>query len=217
MQTRGNNILIDPVWSERASPFSFVGPKRVNAPGIAFDDLPKIDARAGHAQSLRPHGRADHRAAWQRIRPRIVTPLGNDTILKGAVPDLDAPTRGLGRRRSSSATASSCTSSRRSTGRRAARATAVRRCGRASSCRPARRRSTTSAIPASATAPRSRACADAIRSRAGAPADRRLRAALVHAQSHMNPDEAVQRFSCAAPRGVRASLGHVPAHQRNTD
>ena len=31
-------------WSERASPFSFVGPRRVNPPGIAFEDLPPIDA-----------------------------------------------------------------------------------------------------------------------------------------------------------------------------
>ena len=31
IQTAGLNILIDPVWSERCSPFSFAGPKRVNA------------------------------------------------------------------------------------------------------------------------------------------------------------------------------------------
>ena len=35
----GLNILIDPVWSQRASPFRFVGPKRVNDPGIAFDAI----------------------------------------------------------------------------------------------------------------------------------------------------------------------------------
>ena len=43
IQARGRNVLVDPVWAERASPFSFVGPKRVNPPGIAFDDLPPID------------------------------------------------------------------------------------------------------------------------------------------------------------------------------
>ncbi|MBN8955685.1 MAG: MBL fold metallo-hydrolase, partial [Rhizobiales bacterium] len=42
VQTGGLNILIDPVWSERCSPVSFAGPKRVNAPGIAFDSLPPI-------------------------------------------------------------------------------------------------------------------------------------------------------------------------------
>src|SRR5438105_3369449 len=43
IQTAGLNLLIDPVWSERVSPVSFAGPKRVNAPGIAFEALPPID------------------------------------------------------------------------------------------------------------------------------------------------------------------------------
>ena len=43
IQAGGLNIVTDPVWSDRASPFSFAGPKRVNAPGIAFEDLPPID------------------------------------------------------------------------------------------------------------------------------------------------------------------------------
>src|SRR6201995_2017140 len=43
IQTAGLNILVDPVWSERASPFTFAGPKRHNDPGIAFDALPHID------------------------------------------------------------------------------------------------------------------------------------------------------------------------------
>jgi hypothetical protein len=37
------NILIDPVWSMRASPVSWAGPRRRNDPGIAFDALPEID------------------------------------------------------------------------------------------------------------------------------------------------------------------------------
>jgi N-acyl-phosphatidylethanolamine-hydrolysing phospholipase D len=44
VQIEGINILTDPIWSKRASPFTFVGPKRVTNPGIKFDDLPKIDA-----------------------------------------------------------------------------------------------------------------------------------------------------------------------------
>ncbi|TGP49602.1 hypothetical protein EN872_15060, partial [bacterium M00.F.Ca.ET.229.01.1.1] len=40
IQTAGLNILTDPVWSQRVSPLSFAGPKRVNAPGIAFSQLP---------------------------------------------------------------------------------------------------------------------------------------------------------------------------------
>ena len=37
------NILIDPVFSERVSPFSFVGPKRMIPPAIEINQLPKID------------------------------------------------------------------------------------------------------------------------------------------------------------------------------
>jgi N-acyl-phosphatidylethanolamine-hydrolysing phospholipase D len=37
------NVLTDPVFSERASPFSFVGPKREQPPGVALGELPPID------------------------------------------------------------------------------------------------------------------------------------------------------------------------------
>ena len=84
IQAGGLNILTDPIWSERASPFSFVGPKRARAPGIRFEDLPKIDI------VLISHNHYDHldlptlKALWDRDRPAIVTSLGNDTILRNA-------------------------------------------------------------------------------------------------------------------------------------
>lgn len=37
------NILIDPIFSERASSFSWLGPKRMIPPAIPLKDLPKID------------------------------------------------------------------------------------------------------------------------------------------------------------------------------
>jgi len=40
IQMAGFNVLTDPVWSERASPFSFAGPRRHNPPGIPFERLP---------------------------------------------------------------------------------------------------------------------------------------------------------------------------------
>ncbi len=43
IQVDGQNILTDPIWSERASPAGFAGPRRYTPPGIAFDDLPRID------------------------------------------------------------------------------------------------------------------------------------------------------------------------------
>jgi L-ascorbate metabolism protein UlaG (beta-lactamase superfamily) len=82
IQTRGLNLLIDPVFAKRASPSSWAGPARVNPPGILFDDLPPIDA------VLVTHNHYDHldlatlsklQARW---RPRILTPLGNDSIMR---------------------------------------------------------------------------------------------------------------------------------------
>ena len=84
LQVAGVNILLDPVWSERASPLSFAGPRRVNAPGIAFDDLPPIHA------VLVSHNHYDHLDAQTLSalatphRPRVIVPLGNDTIIRAA-------------------------------------------------------------------------------------------------------------------------------------
>ena len=90
IQTAGLNILIDPVWSQRASPVRFAGPKRVNDPGIAFADLPPIDA------VLVSHAHYDHLdlATLSRLaaahRPRVVTPLGNDAIMRHHDPAIAA-------------------------------------------------------------------------------------------------------------------------------
>ena len=46
LQLAGLNILLDPIWSQRASPVQFVGPRRWVRPGIAFDALPPIDVVA---------------------------------------------------------------------------------------------------------------------------------------------------------------------------
>lgn len=44
LQFDGLNVLTDPIWSARASPVSWAGPRRYVPPGLAFEDLPKIDA-----------------------------------------------------------------------------------------------------------------------------------------------------------------------------
>ena len=43
IQLDGINILTDPQWSGRASPVSWGGPRRLSAPGLAFEDLPTIE------------------------------------------------------------------------------------------------------------------------------------------------------------------------------
>jgi L-ascorbate metabolism protein UlaG (beta-lactamase superfamily) len=77
IQVAGLNILTDPMWSERASPFSWAGPKRVMPPGVAFDALLKVDV------VLISHNHFDHldlptlRLLDARDRPRVIVPLGN--------------------------------------------------------------------------------------------------------------------------------------------
>ena len=54
----GLNILTDPIWGERCSPFSFFGPKRQHNPPIDLDELPKIDL------VLISHDHYDHLDEW---------------------------------------------------------------------------------------------------------------------------------------------------------
>lgn len=44
LQQRGSNILTDPIWSERAGPLTWIGPRRRRRPGVSWEDLPPIDA-----------------------------------------------------------------------------------------------------------------------------------------------------------------------------
>ena len=86
IQFRGLNILTDPIWSPRASPIPFAGPHRVTAPGVLFENLPPID------YVLLSHNHYDHLDLKTLGRlhrshaPLIVTPLGNDTIIRSRVP-----------------------------------------------------------------------------------------------------------------------------------
>ena len=89
LQTAGLNILFDPHWSERASPLSFVGPKRVSAPGVALADLPPID------WVLISHNHYDHLdlatiGQLSAIQPQIryLTPLNNAYLIHADYPDL---------------------------------------------------------------------------------------------------------------------------------
>lgn len=81
VQTQGLNILTDPVWAQRASPVSFVGPRRVREPGVRLRDLPHIDL------VLISHDHYDHldtdtlARLWRRDKPLIVTGLENERLL----------------------------------------------------------------------------------------------------------------------------------------
>lgn len=88
IQTQGLNILLDPFFSDRASPVAWGGPRRVHPPGIFIKDLPTVDV------ILVSHNHYDHldleslRQLWQRDKPRIIAPLGNETIIRRADPNI---------------------------------------------------------------------------------------------------------------------------------
>jgi L-ascorbate metabolism protein UlaG (beta-lactamase superfamily) len=76
IQVDGLNILTDPVWNKRVSPFSWTGPRRMREPGIRFEDLPRIHL------VLISHNHYDHldlftmRLIFGAHHPQIITPLG---------------------------------------------------------------------------------------------------------------------------------------------
>ena len=76
IQQGGVNILTDPMWSERASPFSWIGPRRRRLPGVRWEDLPRIDI------VLLSHNHYDHLdvATLRRLGARgeslFVVPVG---------------------------------------------------------------------------------------------------------------------------------------------
>ncbi|WP_293778127.1 MBL fold metallo-hydrolase [uncultured Oxalicibacterium sp.] len=78
LQVRGTNILTDPIWSERASPVSFMGPKRRVPVPFALTELPHIDV------VLISHNHYDHldRATVEQLNrqpggaPLFLVPLG---------------------------------------------------------------------------------------------------------------------------------------------
>lgn len=81
IQTEGLNILTDPIWSERASPFTWAGPKRHRPPGLPFEDLPPVDI------VIISHNHYDHldiqtlTKLKELHQPHFVTGLGNGALL----------------------------------------------------------------------------------------------------------------------------------------
>jgi L-ascorbate metabolism protein UlaG (beta-lactamase superfamily) len=98
IQVAGLNILTDPVWSERASPFSFAGPRRVTAPGVEWAQLPPIDV------VLISHDHYDHldlptlRRLDARDKPRVIVPLANRELVAAAMPSSEVSEHDWGAR-----------------------------------------------------------------------------------------------------------------------
>ncbi|HEX2965076.1 MAG TPA: MBL fold metallo-hydrolase [Syntrophorhabdaceae bacterium] len=84
IQMDGMNILTDPIWADRCSPVSWVGPKRYKKPGIAFKDLPPIDF------VLISHNHYDHldlptlESLADRGTFSAIGPLGNKQLIESS-------------------------------------------------------------------------------------------------------------------------------------
>jgi L-ascorbate metabolism protein UlaG (beta-lactamase superfamily) len=84
IQHAGLRFITDPHWSERASPLSFAGPKRVKEPGVKIEGLPGLD------YVLVSHNHYDHLdvPTLKRLKeiydPVFLVPLGNAVLLKEA-------------------------------------------------------------------------------------------------------------------------------------
>jgi L-ascorbate metabolism protein UlaG (beta-lactamase superfamily) len=109
----GATVLTDPVWSERASPSTWVGPKRFHAPPLALAALPRLDAvvishehydhldeatvRALAARGVPFHvplGIGAHLAAWGVPAAQIVEhDWWQDATLPGGVRLVATPSR----------------------------------------------------------------------------------------------------------------------------
>lgn len=88
VQAGGLQVLTDPIFSQRASPLSWIGPKRAQPPGVALQDLPPIDA------VLISHNHYDHldrdslvglyQRGVQKAHPTtFLVPLGLKALLEG--------------------------------------------------------------------------------------------------------------------------------------
>lgn len=83
IQMGGVNVLTDPIFSERCSPVTWAGPKRVRSPGLQLEDLPPIDL------VVISHNHYDHldipslqALAEKNPRMKIFVPYGNGPLLE---------------------------------------------------------------------------------------------------------------------------------------
>ena len=76
IQARGLALITDPIYSEIAGPLGRIGPRRVHAPGIRFDDLPDLRA------VLLSHDHYDHcsLADIEKLRGPHTLVIGNERV-----------------------------------------------------------------------------------------------------------------------------------------
>src|ERR1700679_409912 len=82
LQQSAAHVLTDPIWSDRTSPLSWIGPRRKRNPGVLREHLPRIDI------VLISHNHYDHLDSsslqWleERGQSVFVVPLGVARLLR---------------------------------------------------------------------------------------------------------------------------------------
>lgn len=82
IQYQNLNVLTDPVFSQRASPFTWLGPARIHSPGLELNQLPAIHV------VLISHNHYDHmdEASIKQLskdhNPLFIVPLGNKKLIE---------------------------------------------------------------------------------------------------------------------------------------
>lgn len=81
IQLQDINVITDPVFSERASPFKWIGPVRYRRAGVEISQLPKVDV------VVISHNHYDHLdldsllSLYKKDQPLFIVPLGNRKLL----------------------------------------------------------------------------------------------------------------------------------------
>jgi L-ascorbate metabolism protein UlaG (beta-lactamase superfamily) len=84
IRSASSTVLTDPIFSDTAGPLPGLGPRRVAPPGVALDDVPRVDL------VLLSHDHYDHcdvptlRRLARRDDPLVVAPLGHGPLLAAA-------------------------------------------------------------------------------------------------------------------------------------
>jgi L-ascorbate metabolism protein UlaG (beta-lactamase superfamily) len=84
IEGNGTVIITDPIFTKRASPVSFAGPKRYHDPYILLKDIPQIDI------VLISHSHYDHlsidsiKEIEKQAKPKYIVPLNNSQFIKKA-------------------------------------------------------------------------------------------------------------------------------------
>ena len=92
IQVAGINILVDPVWSDRTSPFNGLAlVATIHPPSLSTTCHPSTPSWSPTTTTTTWTPRPS-RALWQAHKPAVISPLGNDAVIRKDAPDVQVQT-----------------------------------------------------------------------------------------------------------------------------